>query len=105
EDFSQGLPRRGRAILAYCLLSRQKDTSEQAFETACSAHLANLDPNGRITTSVVSVSSSLSVVQWEMECRDRGRQAIRRVLTTELAALLKLVDPDVLGSSSALPSK
>eukprot|EP00930_Biecheleria_cincta_P034471 TRINITY_DN23825_c0_g1_i1.p1 TRINITY_DN23825_c0_g1~~TRINITY_DN23825_c0_g1_i1.p1 ORF type:complete len:1136 (-),score=191.46 TRINITY_DN23825_c0_g1_i1:236-3196(-) len=89
QDFSQGLPRTGRTILAYCLLSKQKESSEETFKTACDAHLANLDPKGRITTAVVSVSSSLSVVECEMDCRDEGRKRIKRVLTAELQALLE----------------
>jgi hypothetical protein len=91
RDFSRGLPRKGRTILSYCLLSRQKDSSEETFETARKAHLANLDPNGRITTAVVSVSSALSIVQCEMDARDKERDTIRKVLTSEMNAIMKLI--------------
>lgn len=87
QDFSQGLPRTGRTILAYCLLSKQEESSKETFKTACDAHLANLDPKGRITTAVVSVSSALSVVECEMDCRDESRKRIQQVLTAELQAL------------------
>jgi len=88
ENFTSGLPRSGRTILAYCLLSKQKDSSQETFKTACDAHLANLDPKARMTTAVVSVSSALSVVECEMDSRDDGRDRIRKVLTDELNALL-----------------
>ena len=50
-----GLDRPGRTCMAYCLLSKAPQSSEECFSTALEAHLANLDPNMRITTSVVSV--------------------------------------------------
>mmetsp|Transcript_72456 Transcript_72456/g.169717 ORF Transcript_72456/g.169717 Transcript_72456/m.169717 type:complete len:1103 (-) Transcript_72456:61-3369(-) len=87
KDFSKGLPKTGRTILSYCLLSKQKESSEETFRTACAAHLANLDPESRVTTAVVSVSSALSVVQCEMDCRDQCREEIKKTLTLELAAL------------------
>eukprot|EP00441_Pelagodinium_beii_P045563 CAMPEP_0197624120 /NCGR_PEP_ID=MMETSP1338-20131121/3896_1 /TAXON_ID=43686 ORGANISM="Pelagodinium beii, Strain RCC1491" /NCGR_SAMPLE_ID=MMETSP1338 /ASSEMBLY_ACC=CAM_ASM_000754 /LENGTH=1112 /DNA_ID=CAMNT_0043194219 /DNA_START=135 /DNA_END=3470 /DNA_ORIENTATION=+ len=87
QDFSSGLPRTARTILSYCLLSKQKECSEEAFKTAVDTHLANLDPNMRITTAVVSVSSALSIVKCEMDCRDDGRRRIRQVLEKERMAL------------------
>jgi len=92
QDFSHGLPRNGRTILAYCLLSKSKDSSEETFNTALQAHLANIDPNGRVTTSVVSVSSALSVVQCEMDCRDKGRAEIKRILGGEVVAIQRLFE-------------
>ncbi|CAE8627057.1 unnamed protein product, partial [Polarella glacialis] len=92
QDFSHGLPRNGRTILAYCLLSKSKDSSEETFNTALQAHFANIDPNGRVTTSVVSVSSALSVVQCEMDCRDKGRAEIKRILGGEVVAIQRLFE-------------
>ncbi|CAE7555483.1 unnamed protein product [Symbiodinium natans] len=89
KDFSKGLPKTGRTILSYCLLSRQEESSEETFRTALAAHLANLDPESRITTAVVSVSSALSVVRCEMNCRDKCREEITKTLTSEVSALLQ----------------
>ncbi|CAE7335536.1 unnamed protein product, partial [Symbiodinium pilosum] len=90
KDFSKGLPKTGRTILSYCLLSRQQESSEETFRTALAAHLANLDPESRITTAVVSVSSALSIVRCEMDCRDKCREEITKILTSELTALLQV---------------
>jgi len=87
EDFSRGLPQTARTILSYCLLSKQKESSEETFKTAVDTHLANLDPNMRITTAVVSVSSALAIVECEMDCRDEGRKRIIEVLEKERNAL------------------
>lgn len=89
KDFSKGLPKTGRTILSYCLLSKQQESSEDTFRTALAAHLANLDPESRITTAVVSVSSALSIVRCEMDCRDKCRQEITTILTSEVNALLQ----------------
>jgi len=91
-NFSKGLPATGRTILAYCLLSSQASASEECFTTACDAHLANLDCNGRVTTSVVSVSSLLSVVQSELDCRDACRRRIQEVLLRELDVVLAVYE-------------
>eukprot|EP00439_Symbiodinium_sp_Y106_P044984 s1840_g5.t1 len=108
KDFSKGLPKTGRTILSYCLLSKQQESSEDTFRTALAAHLANLDPGfqcsglemverlcrpedpeSRITTAVVSVSSALSIVRCEMDCRDKCREEITTILTSEVKALLQ----------------
>eukprot|EP00927_Polykrikos_kofoidii_P011821 TRINITY_DN15053_c0_g1_i1.p1 TRINITY_DN15053_c0_g1~~TRINITY_DN15053_c0_g1_i1.p1 ORF type:complete len:1197 (-),score=178.02 TRINITY_DN15053_c0_g1_i1:19-3090(-) len=85
------LPATGRTILSYCLLSQDVRSSEDTFQTALRSHLSNLDPTGRVTTAVVSVSSSLSIVECEMRCRDRCRQAIQRHLGRELQAIVPLL--------------
>lgn len=90
KDFSRGLPSSARTVLSYCLLSRQQESSEECFKTACDAHLANLDSKNLITTAVVSVSSDLSVVRCEMDCRDRCRAKIVETLMDELKVLLQV---------------
>eukprot|EP00435_Cladocopium_sp_Y103_P020526 s4382_g5.t1 len=90
KDFIRGLPSSARTVLSYCLLSRQQESSEECFKTACEAHLANLDSNNLITTAVVSVSSDLPVVQCEMDCRDRCRKKIVETLMDELKVLLEV---------------
>ena len=90
KEFSRGLPPSARTVLSYCLLSRQQESSEECFKTACEAHLANLDSNHLITTAVVSVSSDLPVVQCEMDCRDRCRKEIVETLMEELKVLLEV---------------
>eukprot|EP00811_Abedinium_folium_P001093 NODE_109_length_3629_cov_7.384923.p1 GENE.NODE_109_length_3629_cov_7.384923~~NODE_109_length_3629_cov_7.384923.p1 ORF type:complete len:1157 (+),score=349.21 NODE_109_length_3629_cov_7.384923:68-3538(+) len=89
-DFKAGIPARGRTILAYCLLSKQKSTSEETFQTAMKSHLDNLDPNGNITTCVVSVTSAISIVQCEMSCRDDCRNQMRDLLRVEQDVVLRL---------------
>lgn len=89
-DFRTGVPPRGRTIMAYCLLSKSEDSSKECFETAREAHLANLDPNMRITTSIVSVTSALHLVKNELDLRDRCRAEIRERLTGEMNAILQI---------------
>lgn len=90
RDFSRGLPNKGRTFLAYCLLSKSKDASEETVETAKQAHLANLDPNMCITTGVVSVTSALSLVKHELDRRDACRNEIREILQAEMKVVCRL---------------
>lgn len=94
QNFRNGLERQGRTVLAYCLLSKTPQSSEECFNTAMEAHLANLDPNMRITTSVVSVTGGMDLVKLELDLRDRCRQEIRERLTTEMKAVLDLTHLD-----------
>jgi len=98
ENFRNGLERQGRTILAYCLLSKTPQSSEECFATAMEAHLSNLDPNMRITTGVVSVTGAMDLVKLELDLRDRCREEIRQRLTAEMQVALDLthVDPDQL---------
>mmetsp|Transcript_37997 Transcript_37997/g.88793 ORF Transcript_37997/g.88793 Transcript_37997/m.88793 type:complete len:1125 (+) Transcript_37997:104-3478(+) len=99
-DFRRGLPDTGRTFLSYCLLSQDEDCSRECFDTAQRSHLANLDPNGRVSTGVVSVTKKLAVLQFEMQRRDFCREETRKVLNAELETLLKqewaLADEDEL---------
>ena len=106
-----GLDRPGRTCMAYCLLSKAPQSSEECFSTALEAHLANLDPNMRITTSVVSVpwpnsvsmavgtnsfptentagglnqvTGSYELVRLELDLRDQARDEIRKRLHHEM---------------------
>eukprot|EP00928_Gymnodinium_smaydae_P019825 TRINITY_DN17635_c0_g2_i1.p1 TRINITY_DN17635_c0_g2~~TRINITY_DN17635_c0_g2_i1.p1 ORF type:complete len:1148 (-),score=208.64 TRINITY_DN17635_c0_g2_i1:45-3488(-) len=88
-DFSRGLPATGRTVLAYCLLSKTEESSKETFRTALNSHLANLDPNGQVTTGVISVSSLLGVCRCEMDCRNAGRKEIVQILTQELAVVMQ----------------
>jgi len=95
-DFSTGLPRKGRTILSYCLLSKTRENSKGTMETALEAHLANLDPYMRITTGVISVTSELELVCYEMELRDACRQVIREKLAGEAQAFCRLAEAGAL---------
>eukprot|EP00929_Paragymnodinium_shiwhaense_P067525 TRINITY_DN33977_c0_g1_i1.p1 TRINITY_DN33977_c0_g1~~TRINITY_DN33977_c0_g1_i1.p1 ORF type:complete len:1124 (-),score=179.86 TRINITY_DN33977_c0_g1_i1:84-3455(-) len=101
RDFAGGLPATGRTVLAYCLLSKKAESSIDTFETALKAHLGNLDPRSRITTAVVSVTSIWPVVKCEVDCRDKGRARIRKVLLTEMAIVLQLHRQGALRSSDS----
>ncbi|CAJ1419125.1 unnamed protein product [Effrenium voratum] len=94
QDYKSGLPRKGRTVLAYCLLSKSETSSRETFETAIEAHLANLDPNMRITTSIVSVTGTLPLVRYELDLRDTCRDAIRRRLQGEAKAVMMVQDGD-----------
>ncbi|CAK9089493.1 Peptidylprolyl isomerase [Durusdinium trenchii] len=111
RNFREGLDRPGRTCMAYCLLSKAPQSSEECFSTALEAHLANLDPNMRITTSVVSVpwpnsvsmavgtnsfptentagglnqvTGSYELVRLELDLRDQARDEIRKRLHHEM---------------------
>mmetsp|Transcript_35944 Transcript_35944/g.84168 ORF Transcript_35944/g.84168 Transcript_35944/m.84168 type:complete len:1170 (+) Transcript_35944:62-3571(+) len=101
-NFPRGVPPTGRTLLCYCLLSRNEESSVDTFDTALRSHLGNLDPNGRVGTAVVSVSSKLSVVQCEMRCRDERREAIRQTLKPELDVVIALHTSGQLKDHSAL---
>jgi len=90
QDFRTGLPRQGRTFLAYCLLSKEEQSSADTFDTALQAHMDNLDPNMRITTGVVSVTSKCSLVKYELDRRDYCRNEIKRRLTIELGVVARL---------------
>lgn len=88
RNFREGLDRPGRTCMAYCLLSKAPQSSEECFSTALEAHLANLDPNMRITTSVVSVTGSYELVRLELDLRDQARDEIRKRLHHEMQVAL-----------------
>ena len=86
RNFRDGLERTVRTCMAYCLLSKARESSSECFETAMEAHLSNLDPNMRITTSVVSVTGTYDLVRYELDLRDQCRDEIRKRLTQEMQA-------------------
>jgi len=82
-DMSDGIPSSHRTTVAYMLRSNHYLECEEAFDNMCRSYLDNLDINGNLTTVLVSASTSLSVVQHEMDLRDNYRDHIRSTLIAE----------------------
>ena len=91
RNFRDGLERTGRTCMAYCLLSKARESSSECFETAMEAHLSNLDPNMRITTAVVSVTGTYDLVKNELDLRDQCRDEIRKRLSQEMQAQVEQI--------------
>jgi hypothetical protein len=67
HDLLDGLPDSARTLIMFCLLSDNLTTSKETWDNAYKCYLDNLDPNGNMGVSLVSVSNKLSVVQYEVE--------------------------------------
>ena len=82
-DMSDGIPGNCRTAVAYMIRSNHHAECDEAFENMYRSYLDNLDPNGNITAVLVSASTSLSIVQHELNLRDSYRQHIRKTLMEE----------------------
>ena len=82
-DMSDGILASHRTTVAYMLRSKNSLECDEAFDNMCRSYLDNLDINGNLTAVLVSASTSLSVVQHEMDLRDNYRDHIRSILLTE----------------------
>jgi len=82
-DMSDGIPTTHRTIVAYMLRSNHGQECDEAFDNMYRSYMDNLDINGNLTAVLVSASTSLSVVQHEMDLRDNYRDRIRSTLLAE----------------------
>ena len=82
-DMSDGIPGNCRTAIAYMLRSNHRADCEEAFENMYRSYLDNLDSNGNLTAVLVSASTSLSIVQHELNLRDSYRRHIRKTLMDE----------------------
>ena len=82
-DMSKGIPAKHRTSVAYMLRSNHFSECEEAFDNMYRSYMDNLDVNGNLTAILVSASSPLSIVQYEMDLRDHYREQIRRTLLSE----------------------
>lgn len=90
-EMPDGIPTRCRSLIAYMLKSKHISECEEAFANMFRSYLDNLDPNGNVSAVLVSASSSLSIVQQEMNLRDDYRNRIRSILTSEAKKFRKIV--------------
>jgi len=86
-DMSDGIPSSHRTSLAYMLRSNHSSECEEAFDNMYRSYMDNLDINGNLTGVLVSASTSLSIVQHEMDLRDNYRDRIRSILHLEAKIL------------------
>ncbi|MGB5679382.1 MAG: glycosyltransferase [Gammaproteobacteria bacterium] len=82
-DMSDGIPGHCRTAIAYMLRSKYRADCDEGFENMYRSYMDNLDPGGNLTAQLVSASTSLSVVQHELNLRDSYRRLIRKTLLDE----------------------
>ncbi|MDH3672675.1 MAG: glycosyltransferase family 2 protein, partial [Gammaproteobacteria bacterium] len=82
-EIPDGIPSNHRTSLAYMLRSNHLSECEEAFDNMYRSYMDNLDVNGNLTTVLVSASTPLSIVQHEMDLRDKYRDRIRVTLLSE----------------------
>merc|ERR1719247_2955171 len=88
KDFLAGLPNHARTCVQFCLLSDNTQTSQDTWENAYKCYMQNLDPNGNMAVSVVSVSNKLSIVEAELECCNSLQERFLAEMNAELEAFL-----------------
>jgi hypothetical protein len=90
-DLLKGLPDDRRTCIMFCLLSDNKDQSRETWENAYECYMNNLDPNGNMSVSLVSVSNKISVIEAEVDVCAGLQQRFLLQLQPELDSFLAYV--------------